>query len=123
LPAHEVRERNFYREGLAPDRNTTPYGQPVVDNYLPQLWEQALADSDYLARREAIERFNQASTNLKRGIAITPVKFGISFNKTEYNQAGALVHIYTDASIQVNHGGTEMGQGLHTKMLGVAARS
>src|SRR5690606_40577966 len=74
------------------------------------------------ARREAIERFNQASTNLKRGIAITPVKFGISFNKTEYNQAGALVHIYTDASIQVNHGGTEMGQGLHTKMLGVAAR-
>src|SRR5690606_26160289 len=75
------------------------------------------------ARRETIARFNQASPNLKRGIAITPVKFGISFNKTEYNQAGALVHIYTDGSIQVNHGGTEMGQGLHTKMLGVAARS
>ena len=123
LPAHEVRARNFYLEGQTPDRNTTPYGQPVVDNYLPQLWEQALTDSDYLARREAIARFNRESRNFKRGIAITPVKFGISFNKTEYNQAGALVHIYTDGSIQVNHGGTEMGQGLHTKMLGVAARS
>jgi len=123
LPAHEVRERNFYRAGCAPDRNTTPYGQPVVDNHLPQLWRQAIERSDFHARRAAIAAFNAKHRDVRRGIAITPVKFGISFNKTEYNQAGALVHIYTDGSIQLNHGGTEMGQGLHTKMLGVAARA
>ncbi len=129
LPAHEVRERNFYRPATGghatdshADRNQTPYGQPVVDNHLPVLWTQLLRDSAFLARREAIQAFNAGSPQRKRGIAITPVKFGISFNKTEYNQAGALVHIYSDGSVQLNHGGTEMGQGLHTKMLAVASR-
>lgn len=124
LPAHEVRERNFYRPATDGngDRNQTHYGQPVVDNHLPALWTQLLRDSDFLARREAIDAFNAGSAQRKRGIAITPVKFGISFNKTEYNQAGALVHIYSDGSVQLNHGGTEMGQGLHTKMLAVASR-
>ena len=120
LPAHEVRRRNFYRPG---ERNVTPYHQPVVDNHLEQLWTQLERDSDFVARRKAVEAFNAAHAHRKRGIAITPVKFGISFNKTEYNQAGALVHVYMDGSIQLNHGGTEMGQGLHTKVLGVAARA
>jgi xanthine dehydrogenase large subunit len=128
LPAHEVRERNFYRPASdgdghgRGDRNQTHYGQPVVDNHLPALWQQLLRDSEFLARREAVAAFNAGSAHRKRGIAITPVKFGISFNKTEYNQAGALVHIYSDGSVQLNHGGTEMGQGLHTKMLAVASR-
>ena len=124
LPAHEVRERNFYRPATDGngDRNQTHYGQPVVDNHLPALWRQLLRDSEFLARREAVAAFNASSAHRKRGIAITPVKFGISFNKTEYNQAGALVHIYSDGSVQLNHGGTEMGQGLHTKMLAVASR-
>jgi len=120
LPPEQVRERNFYRPGQNPDRNTTPYGQVVVDNHLPELWTQLLDESDFAQRRAALARFNAADSQRKRGIAITPVKFGISFNKTEYNQAGALVHIYTDGSIQLNHGGTEMGQGLHSKMLAVA---
>jgi xanthine dehydrogenase large subunit len=122
LPADTVRERNFYREGEAPDRNTTPYGQPVVDNHLGRLWAQLKADSGFLARREEIARFNAAQPQRRRGIAMTPVKFGISFNKTVYNQAGALVHVYADGSVQLNHGGTEMGQGLHSKMLVVASR-
>ncbi len=123
LPAHELRARNFYREGETPDRGTTHYGQPVADNHMGELWEQALDRSDYAARRSQVAAFNAAHRHRKRGIAITPIKFGISFNKTEFNQAGALVHVYTDGSIQLNHGGTEMGQGLHTKVLGVAART
>ncbi len=122
LPADLVRERNFYRDDGDGARNHTPYGQPVVDNHLPELWQQLKSSSEFDARRRTIAQFNAAHTYSKRGIAITPVKFGISFNKTEYNQAGALVHIYTDGSIQLNHGGTEMGQGLHTKMLAVASR-
>jgi xanthine dehydrogenase large subunit len=122
LPPELVRERNFYRPGLTPDRNTTHYGQPVVDNHLAVLWKQLLRDSDFAQRRAEIAAFNAAQTNTRRGIAITPVKFGISFNKTEYNQAGALLHLYADGSIQLNHGGTEMGQGLHAKMLAVASR-
>ena len=122
LPAHEVREHNFYRPDETPDRNTTPYHQPVVDNHLGELWTQLLRESDFEARRAEIARFNAEHPQRKRGLAITPVKFGISFNKTEYNQAGALVHIYLDGSVQLNHGGTEMGQGLHTKMLEVARR-
>jgi xanthine dehydrogenase molybdopterin binding subunit/xanthine dehydrogenase small subunit len=122
LSPHEVRERNFYRADDGPERNTTPYGQPVVDNHLPELWAQLRRDSDFDARRAQVDAFNAASTTHKRGLAITPVKFGISFNKTEYNQAGALVHIYLDGSIQLNHGGTEMGQGLHSKMREVARR-
>ncbi len=122
LPADLVRERNFYRDDGDGRRNQTPYGQPVVDNHLSELWQQLKSGSEFDARRRAIAQFNAAHAHTKRGIAITPVKFGISFNKTEYNQAGALVHIYTDGSIQLNHGGTEMGQGLHTKMLAVASR-
>jgi xanthine dehydrogenase large subunit len=120
LPPETVRERNLYR----PDgeRNTTPYHQNVVDNHLGELWTQLLGQSDFTARRRAVDAFNARRENVRRGLAITPVKFGISFNKTEYNQAGALVHVYLDGSIQLNHGGTEMGQGLHTKMLEVARR-
>jgi len=120
LPPETVRERNLYRpEG---DRNTTPYGQPVVDNHFPRLWAQLYRDSGFAERRAAIARFNADSAQARRGLAITPVKFGISFNKVDYNQAGALVHVYTDGSVQLNHGGTEMGQGLHSKMLVVASR-
>lgn len=136
LPADRVRERNFYRaeptqeqtkptaadDAPALDRNITPYGQAAIDNHLARLWHQLKRDSDFLARRTEIAAFNAANEQRKRGIAITPVKFGISFNKTEYNQAGALLHIYTDGSVQLNHGGTGMGQGLHSKMLAVASR-
>ena len=123
LPVDQVRERNFYREGCTPDRNQTHYGQPVVDNHLPELWAQLRASSAYDLRRAELDAFNREHPQRKRGLAITPVKFGISFNKTEYNQAGALVLIYSDGSVQLNHGGTEMGQGLHTKMLAVAAHT
>jgi len=123
LPPEQVRERNFYRPGVSPDRNTTHYGQPIADNHMAELWSQLLQSSDFARRRGEVDAFNAAHATRKRGLAITPVKFGISFNKTEYNQAGALVLIYLDGSIQLNHGGTEMGQGLHTKMIQVAARS
>jgi xanthine dehydrogenase large subunit len=123
IPADQVRERNFYQPGQMPDRNTTHYGQPVLDNHIGDLWTQLKRTSEFEGRRAAIAAFNARHANRKRGLAITPVKFGISFNKTEYNQAGALVLIYQDGSIQLNHGGTEMGQGLHTKMIGVAART
>ncbi|MCB1605784.1 MAG: molybdopterin-dependent oxidoreductase, partial [Xanthomonadales bacterium] len=122
LPADQIRERNFYCAEGEPPRNTTPYHQPVVDNIIDQLWSRLKQSSEFERRRGEAAQFNQAHRQRKRGIAITPVKFGISFNKTEYNQAGALVHIYADGSIQLNHGGTEMGQGLHTKILGVACR-
>jgi xanthine dehydrogenase large subunit len=123
LPPETVRERNFYREDPDdPQRNLTHYGQPVVDNHLPALWRALRRDSDFDARRGAIAAHNAAQPHRKRGLAITPVKFGISFNKTEYNQAGALLHLYSDGSFQLNHGGTEMGQGLHSKMLAVASR-
>lgn len=117
LPAEELRRRNFYVEGQA-----TPYGQPVRHaERLDRAWQQVLDSSDFAARRAAIEAANARDPHRKRGLAITPVKFGISFNFTAFNQAGALVHVYKDGSVLVNHGGTEMGQGLHTKMLQVAA--
>ncbi|RZM82591.1 xanthine dehydrogenase molybdopterin binding subunit [Leptolyngbya iicbica] len=120
-PPHEVRELNFYRgEG---DSNTTHYGQVLVDNRIQRVWSEVKTNARYDERHEKIAEFNHHSPHRKRGLAITPVKFGISFNKKVYNQAGALVLIYTDGSIQLNHGGTEMGQGLHTKMQQVAARS
>lgn len=123
LPPESVRERNFYREGGSPPRNVTPYGQTIRDHSIPELWQQLKASSAFEARRTEIATFNASHKHAKRGIAITPVKFGISFNKVEYNQAGALVHIYADGSVQLNHGGTEMGQGLHSKMLAVASRT
>jgi xanthine dehydrogenase large subunit len=121
LPPDTVRERNFYH-GTG-ETSTTHYEQEIVDNRIARVWTQAKANSDFAGRQVAIAQYNQSHPYSKRGLAITPVKFGISFNKVQYNQAGALMLIYTDGSIQLNHGGTEMGQGLHTKMLQVAARS
>jgi xanthine dehydrogenase large subunit len=119
LPPEVVRERNFYREG-----DTTHYGQTVKDaGRIAAVWNQLKDSSEFDRRRRGIQRFNEAHTHQKRGIAITPVKFGISFTATFFNQGGALVLIYRDGSVQVNHGGTEMGQGLHTKMRQVAAES
>lgn len=114
----DVRRINYY--GLN-ERNTTPYGQEVKDNVIGKLTTELEKSSDYRSRREAIRAFNITSPVLKKGIALTPVKFGISFNVVHFNQAGALVHIYTDGSILVNHGGTEMGQGLNTKVAQVVA--
>ena len=114
----DVRRANFY--GTA-ERNVTPYGMVVEDNIIQRIADELEASSDYRERRRRIREFNAASPLLRRGIALTPVKFGISFNATIYNQAGALVHIYTDGSVMVNHGGTEMGQGLYTKVAQVVA--
>ncbi|NYT58519.1 xanthine dehydrogenase molybdopterin binding subunit [Alcaligenaceae bacterium] len=114
----EVRRVNFY--GMS-ERNTTPYGQTVADNVLQPLTDQLVADSQYQARRAAVREFNRDSPVLKKGLALTPVKFGISFNVPAFNQAGALVHVYRDGSVLVNHGGTEMGQGLNTKVAQVTA--
>jgi len=113
-----VRRANYY--GLH-ERNVTPYGQTVDDNVMHALTDQLVAGSDYAARRLGIARFNAMSPVLKKGLAFSPVKFGISFNVTHLNQAGALVHVYQDGSILVNHGGTEMGQGLNTKVAQVVA--
>lgn len=121
LPPELIRERNFYH-GTG-ETNTTHYDQEIFDNRIDRVWNEAQANSNFAERKVAIAQFNQTHTYKKRGLAITPVKFGISFNKTQYNQAGALILIYTDGSIQLNHGGTEMGQGLHTKMLQVASTS
>ncbi|MFT3923461.1 MAG: xanthine dehydrogenase molybdopterin binding subunit [Myxococcales bacterium] len=117
LPPHVVRERNFYREG-----DTTHYGQQVKDaERIERLWSELKRTSQFERRLEEIRAFNAQHAQRKRGIAITPVKFGISFTATFYNQAGALVLIYKDGTVQVNHGGTEMGQGLHTKIQQIAA--
>jgi len=116
----EIRKLNLY----GPDgRDRTPYHQQVEDNIAPDIIEKLEADSGYHARRAAVRTFNETSPVIKRGIALTPVKFGISFTLTAYNQAGALVHIYRDGSIHLNHGGTEMGQGLYTKVAQVVAEA
>lgn len=113
----ELRRRNLYRPG-----QETPYGQRVRHaERLERAWRQALDGSDYDRRRALVASYNREHEHRKRGLAVTPVKFGIAFNFTAFNQAGALVHVYKDGSVLVNHGGTEMGQGLHTKMLQVAA--
>ena len=116
----DVRRVNFYG---GPGRDTTPYGQTVADNVILDLVAELEADSDYRARRQAIAAFNASSPVLKKGLALTPVKFGISFNLTHLNQAGALVHVYTDGSVLVNHGGTEMGQGVNTKVCQIVAHT
>jgi xanthine dehydrogenase large subunit len=117
LPPHVVRARNFYRP-----HDETHYGQPVRDaDRIARIWGELQTSSEFARRWQEIERSNAGSPDRKRGLAITPVKFGISFTTSWFNQAGALVLIYKDGSVQVNHGGTEMGQGLHTKMLQVAA--
>jgi xanthine dehydrogenase large subunit len=113
----ELRRRNFYAPGQA-----TPYGQPVRHaERLEAIWSICTDRSDFARRQTEVATFNAAHPDTKRGLAITPVKFGISFNLTAFNQAGALVHVYKDGSVLINHGGTEMGQGLHTKMIQVAA--
>ncbi len=117
LDPAEVRQRNFYATGS----DMTPYGQQVEELHAQPLTEQLLTSSRYAERRAEIAAFNAASPVLKKGLAFTPVKFGISFNVAHLNQAGALVHVYTDGSVLVNHGGTEMGQGLNTKVAQVVA--
>jgi xanthine dehydrogenase large subunit len=119
--ALDVRKLNFYGRNDEEGRNITQYGQKVVDNVIHELVGQLENESSYRTRREAIRAFNAASPVLKKGLALTPVKFGIAFNVTHFNQAGALVHIYTDGSVLVNHGGTEMGQGINTKVCQVVA--
>jgi xanthine dehydrogenase large subunit len=142
----DVRRRNFYVDDLVeslagsgrtarkhgsdsgradlaegPRRNITHYGMTVEDNILDPLLSKLADTAQYRKRRQTIAAWNEKSEVVKRGIAITPVKFGISFTATLFNQAGALVHVYTDGSVQVNHGGTEMGQGLHTKVSQIVA--
>ncbi len=114
----EVRKRNYYGKT---ERNVTHYYQTVEHNMLEEMTAELEASSDYAKRREEIRAFNARSPILKKGLALTPVKFGISFTASFLNQAGALVHVYTDGSIHLNHGGTEMGQGLNTKVAQVVA--
>jgi xanthine dehydrogenase large subunit len=113
----DVRKINLYTD----KRDVTPYGMKVEDNIALAVIEQLEASSDYRARRKDIAAFNAANGVLRKGISLTPVKFGISFTLTHLNQAGALVHVYTDGSVHLNHGGTEMGQGLYTKVAQVVA--
>jgi xanthine dehydrogenase large subunit len=117
----DVRQVNLYAPDPAEGRHLTPYGQAVEDNILRELIDELVHDSRYHARRVEIAAHNARNPVIKRGLALTPVKFGISFNLAHLNQAGALVHVYTDGSVLVNHGGTEMGQGLNTKVAQVVA--
>ncbi len=122
LPADAVRRVNFYDAmGARKDRAVTHYGMDVEDCIIADIFDKLGASSDYQKRLADIDAFNAENCILKRGIAMTPVKFGISFTLTMLNQAGALVHVYKDGSVQLNHGGTEMGQGLHTKVSQVVA--
>ena len=114
----DVRRHNYYGIGT---RDVTPYGQRVEDNILDTITDKLEASSGYRERRAALHEWNAGSPIVKRGIALTPVKFGISFNAAHFNQAGALVHIYADGTLLINHGGTEMGQGLYTKVAQVVA--
>ncbi len=118
-----VRQRNFYPHKFSAGtvKGRTPYGQVVEDCILQDIVPRLAADADYEARRAEIEAFNRTGGMIRRGIALTPVKFGISFNTTFLNQAGALVHVYSDGSVHLNHGGTEMGQGLNTKVAQIVA--
>lgn len=119
LDALELRKRNLY----GPRRNTTPYGQKVLFSDLRAVVGQLEKTSDYKKRRKAVDAFNATSPILKKGLAVTPVKFGISFTFTQMNQAGALVHVYADGSVHLNHAGTEMGQGLYVKVAQVVAET
>lgn len=114
----DIRKANFYGKT---DRNITPYHQEVEDNIVHRVVEELEQSSDYQARRAEIIAFNKSSKFVRKGISLTPIKFGISFTATWYNQAGALVHVYRDGSVMINHGGTEMGQGLYIKVAQVVA--
>ncbi|WFR99748.1 xanthine dehydrogenase molybdopterin binding subunit [Rhizobium tumorigenes] len=118
----DIRKLNFYGQPGS-GRTLTPYHQEVEDNIIGRLVDELEASADYQARRKAIIEFNRSSRYIRKGIALTPVKFGISFTMTAFNQAGALVHVYQDGSIHLNHGGTEMGQGLYTKVAQVLAEA
>ncbi|MEX1660804.1 xanthine dehydrogenase molybdopterin binding subunit [Thioclava sp. 15-R06ZXC-3] len=135
LDPTELRQRNYYAAALGAARPQTPgdisikrkvqtthYGQPVEDFILHELTDKLQKSADFVARKAAVAAWNSTNTTLKKGIALSPVKFGISFTLTHLNQAGALVHVYADGSIQLSHGGTEMGQGLHRKVCQVAAQ-
>ncbi|MEY2479742.1 MAG: xanthine dehydrogenase large subunit [Verrucomicrobiota bacterium] len=115
-----VRAKNLYRE--QGETNTTHYGQEIEDNRIQRVWQELMASSDFTARRKEISDWNAQDRHRKRGIAITPVKFGISFTTTHLNQAGALVLLFQDGTAQINHGGTEMGQGVHTNVRALAAK-
>ncbi|TIS84847.1 MAG: xanthine dehydrogenase molybdopterin binding subunit, partial [Mesorhizobium sp.] len=118
----EIRKLNFYDPMDAiGERCLTPYHQKVEDNIIHRIVAELEESANYARRRREISAFNNNSRFIKRGLALTPVKFGISFTKTEANQAGALVHVYADGSVHMNHGGTEMGQGLHLKVAQVVA--
>ena len=118
LEASEIRKINFYKDKI---KNTTHYGMRITDNVIEDIFNKLIKKSNYKKRKVEIDNFNKKNKVLKKGIAITPVKFGISFTTTHLNQGGALVHIYTDGSIHLNHGGIEMGQGLMTKLALVAS--
>ena len=118
LEASEIRKINFYKDKI---KNTTHYGMKITDNVIEDIFNKLIKKSNYKKRKVEIDNFNKKNKVLKKGIAITPVKFGISFTTTHLNQGGALVHIYTDGSIHLNHGGIEMGQGLMTKLALVAS--
>jgi xanthine dehydrogenase molybdopterin binding subunit/xanthine dehydrogenase small subunit len=120
LPPESVRERNLYRgKGKT---NTTHYDQEIEHNQIQTIWQTLKKSSAFASRRNELARWNASHLHCKRGMAITPVKFGISFTVTHLNQAGALVLIYQDGTVQVNHGGTEMGQGVHTNVIAIAAK-
>jgi len=116
--AADIRKLNFYGES---NNNITHFGEVVENNRLHLLWDKLIAQSAYYERKENVDEFNKNNSYTKRGIALTPVKFGISFTTSFLNQAGALINIYTDGSVLVNHGGVEMGQGLHSKIRRIAA--
>uniref|UniRef100_A0AAY4DHY6 FAD-binding PCMH-type domain-containing protein n=1 Tax=Denticeps clupeoides TaxID=299321 RepID=A0AAY4DHY6_9TELE len=118
IPSYEVRRMNLYNEG-----DLTPFNQRLEQFTIGKCWEECLDISNYMKRQGAVEEFNRQHRWTKRGLSIIPTKFGISFTSVFLNQAGALVHIYTDGSVLLTHGGTEMGQGLHTKMVQVASRA
>ncbi|XP_070285048.1 xanthine dehydrogenase/oxidase isoform X1 [Myotis yumanensis] len=118
LPAEEVRRKNMYKEG-----DLTYFDQKLEGFTLPRCWDECLASSQYHARKSEVDKFNKENCWKKRGLCIIPTKFGISFLTPFLNQAGALIHVYTDGSVLLTHGGTEMGQGLHTKMVQVAGKA
>ncbi|XP_061287995.1 xanthine dehydrogenase/oxidase isoform X2 [Bos javanicus] len=118
LPAEEVRCKNMYKEG-----DLTHFNQKLEGFSVPRCWDECLKSSQYYARKSEVDKFNKENCWKKRGLCIIPTKFGISFTVPFLNQAGALIHVYTDGSVLVSHGGTEMGQGLHTKMVQVASKA
>lgn len=117
-----IRQRNLFAEQPGEGRDHTHYGAEVRDNVAPQLIAELVEISDYVTRKQAIQIFNQNNEIIKRGIALTPLMFGISFNAVHFNQAGALVYVYMDGTVSITHGGTEMGQGLYTKVRQIAAQ-